>query len=347
MKRWYSLLLLLGCSSIAEEFYLHDDTLYSSDIPLAQLFDSPVALTPTGIHYFLTHILSHPQYCKDILPHSFDHLMQLLRYNNETQQGNNFIMTIWRMFSTGVRSSLYIHADALDKLVRTIISDILKEGCSTQSSYRPKEDVADLLYDRFLKKFEVFKQDPESFFDRLSDDIVTKLTSDSDMNQVVTVMVIFLELCINKLAWSPQDEIKTWHTLLSIAECLNHLFDDYAHPPSHIVIDLHTSLVTRYCFFLELMRNEFSVEFFVALKHEVTHESAKFLDTVTIGSHSNREHLLQIITVLEAQIRAREYGYVALETKKHANVVVAQSDVPSEIKHLHRRKKRRQRRSSR
>lgn len=345
MNKYYVFLLFVASYSVAEEFHVQSNSLYSPNADSASVvLDAPLETSKKGVEDFFTHIFTHPHYSSRVLPYSFDHLEQLITYRAEPK----FVEYVLRCFSNKVKASLYIQAASLDRFLTSFtqcIQQTIHLG-SKGPDKGQKEELISLLYNRFLSEFERFKQDPESFFDQLSEDILAAITraptrtrSQIDSDEISHTIVLFLELCCNKLAWDSKDELKTWQTVVSLAEKFLRLEQVHLISSSDLE-NIYVSLVERYCFFLELMRADLSVEFLSALKGAVTAETEPFLET-------NRQHLLHTITLLEAQARAQqEYGYVSLQETKAAEqaVPLRQSRLRNDI-HSSRRKKRRKRRN--
>lgn len=283
--------------------------------------NAPIRLDNEGISSFFKTVFKDPNYGVDILPDSFFHLEQLLSYGYKSGQSIRFTRSALRLFTNKLKSSLYVNAYAAQELLEQLPKVLGPYASSDRiEDNGVKEEVVTLLYEEFFANFEQFKQDPDGFFSRLSNDIVKRVDTIShktepELTQLHSSLHLFLDLVFNRLIWDPTDEAKTWESVKALGNSLSILKDAHLIASPEVLDDLYNSIISRYCIFLDLMQGNLSVQCFVALKDAVSNETAPMLESSTEEEYalSRREQLLRTIHIGETQARAREYGYTKLE----------------------------------
>jgi hypothetical protein len=175
-----------------------------------------------------------------------------------------------------------------------------------------------LLYGRFLEKFTDFKSNPTLFFNDLSQDIIDALNAnqfnvgDISVEELRTTTLIFLEIALNKLIWSPNDTIDTWKLVRKISDHILRLGEYNIIPDADCLNDLCISLIQRYCYFLDVTANDLPIEFYATIKEDLANDMPTFLKIAEQEDivESKLNQLQRSLTLCEARARAFKYGII-------------------------------------
>ncbi len=78
---------------------------------------APINFTTTGLQCYLKHVYNHPKYAQDILPNDFSHIIQFLQYGKDSQQNEEYVISVLRLFHQKFFSLEYVNAVQLAKLI--------------------------------------------------------------------------------------------------------------------------------------------------------------------------------------------------------------------------------------
>lgn len=81
---------------------------------------SPISFTTAGLQCYLKHVYNHPKYAQDILPNDFSHIMQFLEYGKNSQQNEEYMISVLRLFHQKFFSLEYVNAVQLTKLIEAL-----------------------------------------------------------------------------------------------------------------------------------------------------------------------------------------------------------------------------------
>ncbi len=242
--------------------------------------------THTSAH-LLTSIqreLHNLHYQRDILPHNFSYLRQLLRFGEQTQQTNEYAQNSFRLFSKVLKGSDYVDSYAFCDLVKDM-PDLVKcyfNGYKTESASRLilssdldmldrlERTVSHIVFNKFTQEFEICKKDPRGFLDDLSNRIVAAATHEVNVEQLRQMIIRFLEVGLSKLIWSPRDEEKTWECVKTISHNLAQLMEYNIIEDLDDLDELFWTLTYRYRYFLNLNGSDMSLAFYQKLKADIT-----------------------------------------------------------------------------
>ena len=301
-----------------ETYYTHD-SMHDNSLNLY----APVKFTSTGIKSFLHDIFNNPLYCAELLPHNFSHLVQFLEYGKKTKQQRAYIKLVIRLFTNKIKSVSYVDASVLNNFLQEV-PVLLGEYflIFKQSQLESiKELINELLYSSFLNKFSSFKANPEDFLTALSEQIVQTIDSSSAANKEVTVeelrkgILIFLEISINKLMWHSSEQEKTWESVKNIANNLSVLMEYNIIPDPDDLNDLFITLIERYCYFLEIVENDLSVDFYEKIKSDICANSIILFEQEDNEFEEKKsQRLIRTLAYGEAKARWRSHNN-RVETK--------------------------------
>ncbi|MGB8367116.1 MAG: hypothetical protein WCD44_02045, partial [Candidatus Babeliales bacterium] len=177
---------------------------------------------------------------------------------------------------------------------------------------RFKEIVNTMLYTKFSSEFEIFKKSPGDFLDILSDEVVQFAEEEMNVEQLRQSIIRFLEISLNKLVWSSEEEEKTWQSVKNISRQLATLMDTNVLVDINDLDDLFWTLIYRYCYFLELSGGNLSVEFYEKVKNDIAGQELLFLELEEEDNffESKTSYLTRSLLQAEAKSRAYRKGIV-------------------------------------
>lgn len=279
----------------------------------------PVRFTGCGIEEFLRSTFSDPTYASDILPNNLSHLLQFLEYGKSTKQQPAYAQSVLRLFLNKLKAVPYINAYAFDLALQHLPS-LLKHYFTPY----PHDvidilqlKVNDLLYTQFLNKFALFKYDPGAFLDLVSYDIVNmafqefSYQQDHNPQELRKNLMMFLEVSLGKVIWSPYEGKQTWQLFKQMANHLAACHDSFCITMNDLN-DLYSSLLERYCFFLDVAAIDLSDDFY----HAVTTDKSK--DKLALFAQGTKEQYLEsnlkrfdrALSCAHTRARAYERGLV-------------------------------------
>lgn len=313
---------LLLCLSAGAALQAKNTSIYrSAGLPdgIASLH-APVKFTSNGIELFLKNIFSHHEYSKEVLAHNFSHLIQFLQHGKRMGQKRTYCKEVVRLFGNKLKSTPFVNPYAFLQLLKEL-PELLYEYfiIFKMADLDPaKLLVNELALNHFAQNVSIFKENPKQFFDDLSTQIIDSLNNRYHLTEEITAeelrksLLLFLEIALSKLVWSPYEQTETWQLCKNIADQLAVLMETNIIADPDDLNDLYVTLVERYCYFLEVTNPDLPVSFFEKLKHSVASESHLFLEMEeqenSIATKSER--LMHTLLQGEAKARARESGII-------------------------------------
>lgn len=261
----------------------------------------------SGIGDFLKDVFNAPAYADDFLPNNFFHMVELLQHGNQTGKDNVYVKAVIRLFANKMKASSYINAyafcDLLGQCPSLLQRHFVIKSDNVLSSL--KDIIYELQYQSFKSRFPDFKSSPETFLNNLAQQI-------EDAAELRKLMNLFLEVCLSKLIWSPQDQFETWQSTKAIADQLATL---YRHTIVADLEDLNSLCITlleRYCFFLDVAGAQIDITTYEKIKEDLAHCQTPLLDLAEQEDvlETKAQRLSRCLLTLEAKARAREQGIV-------------------------------------
>lgn len=251
----------------------------------ALLFMQPIELDEKGINFFISRVYNHPFYASDFLPNNFTHLIQFLEKGTETGQKRAYTQSIFHLFSNKLKSTHYINAYAFNDLLSMMPPIIQHNFIPLHTNTRSLEhDINNMLYNKFLTQYPSFKKNPNDFLQQLSHDIVqsfetssTKDTESIEIEELRKTVLVFLETCLGKLIWCPEDKEQTWHSVKTIAQQLTTFSEQKIVPNQDDLNALFRTLLERYCYFIDIAGHQFSESFYDYIKQDIYTNPTNFL----------------------------------------------------------------------
>ena len=279
----------------------------------------PIRFSATGIEDFLRTTFNDPSYTADILPNNFSHFIQFLEYGKKSKQKTSYAQSVLRLFLDKIKAAPYLNAHALDAALTRLPGLI-------GHYFAPYEyDIVDLLHVRvnnllfaqFVNKFPLFKYDPCAFLDLVSYDIVStswrefSRFQDHNPQDLRKNLMTFLEVAMNKIIWSPYDSVQTWSHFKTMSNHLAGLHNALCITTNDLH-DLYTSLLERYCFFIDVSAIDLSEDFFHAVR---TDKSKNKLALFAQGTkeryrESNLARFDRALSCAHTRLRAYDRGLI-------------------------------------
>lgn len=242
-------------------------------------FYTPIKPTSAGITNFLKYMYNDPEYAQDFLPNDFSHLYQLLA----KKQTRAYAQSVLRLFSNKLKGSPYVNAHAfayvVERLPQLLNPYFVVARDAEFEDVRAK--INNLLYARFLNKFDAFKQNPNAFFEDLSQEIVDSLNNvnlevaDISMEELRKTALVFLEVGLGKLIWCPTDGLDTWKSVKTISDHLLKLSENNCLVDPDDMNDLNITLLERYCYFIDLAATNLPNNFFASIQQDMIKNPCK------------------------------------------------------------------------
>ena len=208
-----------------------------------------------------------------------------------------------------------------DKAFLTMLDEVFPimrryyDGVDQKIATSMKETINKILYNSFLTQFSQFKASPQTFFDALADDITVTLydtqtvLADVSLDEFRRAFTRFLEIGLSKVVWHAEDGIKTWQSVLNIADRFSkmtevNMFD------SDELYELHDSLLERYCFFLDVVNYDMPLAFFEQIKRDITGTASQLLDDdeLELCLETRRQRFTRLLCECEFRLHAHSQG---------------------------------------
>lgn len=229
----------------------------------------------SGFSNFLKYSYNQPEYAQTFLPNNFNHLLELCEYGEKSKQSRAYAQSLFRLFANKLKGSSYVHVTAFTDLLERLPRLLNRHFALQRSNIQVvQEKINNVLYARFLEKFSDFKKDPHVFFTDLSLEIVDALGASTDigdisMEELRKTVIVFLEVAVGKLIWSPEDHIDTWKSVKQVSEHLARLTDTNVIADVDDLNDIFTTLIERYCFFIDLAGDHLPATFYRDIKQDI------------------------------------------------------------------------------
>ena len=249
--------------------------LFHHDNDLLPYFLKPISFTQQGIAHYFTYTYNHEKYT-EYLPYNFSHMIQFLEFGQEQKQDERYAKSIIKLFLQKIKGCDFINSysllTAMPKLCDALTPYVQKkEGSFLQ-------ELQQTLKNRFSTIFSTyhsyFQKNPDAFLDALSEQIAKK-TNEVQTQQHIDVehvrkdILRFLELCMNKLIWSPQEGYDAWVSINELAD-RSHLFlNKKLITDTDALDDIYWSLIHRFCYYLDIANADISQEKFIAIINDI------------------------------------------------------------------------------
>jgi len=266
-------------------------------------FLRPINFSKEGIAHYFSYTYNHERYTQ-YLPYNFSHMVQFLEFGLENNQTQQYAQSIIKLFLQKIKACEFIESYALHHAMPQLANAL--EPYLVKKEYSLLQELERSLKERFSSIFSTyfsyFQKNPDAFLDALAQQIAKKTNEVQtqqhiDIEQVKKDVVRFLEICMNKLIWSPQDGYGAWLSINQLADDAELFLDKKLITNIDALDDLHWSLIHRFCYFVDIAQQDISQDAFVQIINDIhTHDLAIFSieeqeDLIT----SKKDHLLRKI----------------------------------------------------
>lgn len=231
----------------------------------------------------LQYELRDPSYRKKILPNNFNHLSNLISTGNNSNQPPAYLRSVVKLFSNLLKGAEYVNAQAFETFMDTFPTlaqpyfsltasrTYITNGALYDAHMfdRFKATVNNVLYFKFSSDYDAFKQDPAKFLEHISSEILTIAQEEITREHVRQSIVRFGEITLNKLIWDVAQPEKSWSNVKRIADQLATLLEYNVLDDTNDLDDLYWTLITRYCYFLDLTATDIAPSFYTHVKHDL------------------------------------------------------------------------------
>jgi hypothetical protein len=269
----------------------------------------------------LQYELKDPSYRTTILPNNFNYLSQLLALGNKNGQPPAYARSVIKLFSNLLKSAEYVNAQALEQcmsnfseLVEPYFSLTLSRTYITHTALydahmfdRFKETVNNALYHTFSTEYESFRADPAHFLNSLSNTIVVLAQEEVTREQIRHSIMRFAEIALSKCIWDIAAPEKSWLTTKKIADHLATLLERNILEDTNDLDDLYWSLLTRYCYFIDIMATDLEPSFYIFIKNDIAAQGTILFDLPEQDSFVESKLSYMQRTLLKAESQSRAY----------------------------------------
>ena len=300
MKAIYLLTLVISALSISNRSKAED-----YQLPYSVSFAESVFAG--GMNHFLKNVFSNPLYAQDFFPNNLFHIIELLQYGTKTGKDKKYVKSIFYLFSNKMKACSYINAYSFSGMLPQM--SILLEPYMAIETSRSVESLKDIIfemqYHTFKTQFPEFKLNPDSFLTNLSQEI-------ADAAELRKVITVFLEISLNKLIWSPEDQFESWQNTKIIADYLVELYRKNMLMTIEDLDSLFITLLERYCFFLDIAGTHLEVATYEKIKDDIHNNYTPLLDLEEQEQYieSKMQRFMRCLIEQEAKARAKELGIV-------------------------------------
>lgn len=261
----------------------------------------------TGNKSFIKDIFNHPSYIDSFLPNNLQHMAEFLKNGNKVGKDAVYVRAVIRLFANKLKATSYINAYAFSDLLAEF-PELLAPHFTIKADGMLgslKDIIFEIQYHAFKEQFPEFKANPETFLSHLAEQI-------EDAAELRKVMMVFLEISMSKLIWSPEDQFGTWLTTKAIADQLITLHEKTIITDVEDLNSLCISLLERYCTFLDIAGSQIDIDTFQKIKEDMNVCRTPLLDLEEqeILLETKAQRLMRCLMELEAKARARETGMV-------------------------------------
>lgn len=297
-------------------------------LDLFSYFLRPINFSKEGITHYFKYTYNHDKYT-EYLPYNFAHMLQFLEFGQDNNQSEAYAKSIIKLFLQKIKGCDFINAYSLittmPKLADALTPYMVKKEASFLQELQ--NNIKTRMSNIFSSYFSYFQKNPDAFLDALSEQIAKK-TNDVQTQQHVDIEHIkkdilrFLETCMNKLIWSPEDAYQGWIAINELATLSEQFLDKKLISDIDALDDICWSLIHRFVYYLEISAADIKPEVFVQIVQDIYHEKLLLLeiseqeDLIT----NKKEYLLKKIKSLCPQALPESKDYKVYASQRILDV---------------------------
>ena len=247
-------------------------------LDLFSYFLRPINFSKEGITHYFTYTYNHEKYT-DYLPYNFSHMIQFLEFGQAQDQNEAYAKSIIKLFLQKIKGCDFINSYSLitsmPKLADALSPYIVKKEATFLKDLQ--KSLKTRFSNIFSTYFSYFQKNPDSFLDALAEQIAKKTNEVQtqqhvDLEQIRRDVLRFLEACIGKLVWSPQDAYDAWTSINEIATLSENFLDKNLISDIDAFDDLCWSLIRRFCYFIDIAVEDIPQEMFIQIINDIHRE---------------------------------------------------------------------------
>jgi hypothetical protein len=245
------------------------------DFDLFSYFLRPINFSTEGIGHYFKYTYNHEKYT-EYLPYNLSHMIQFLEFGKNCNQTEAYAKSIIKLFMQKIKGCEFMNSynlvTSMPKIADSLEPFMIKK--ETTFLQEVQKSLKDRFSSIFSNYFSYFQKNPDAFLDALSEQIAKK-TNEMHTQQHIDVEHIkkdvlrFLELCINKLIWSPNDAYEAWISINEIATQADYFLRKKLLTDVDALDDLYWSLIYRFTYFLDIAHEHISEETLIQIVQEI------------------------------------------------------------------------------
>lgn len=270
-------------------------------------FVHPVQFRPIDIQYFFLERFNDRFYAESFLPLCFLHMEDFLHYSAISREPRVLALVTLDLFHQKLKEARWVNPFALSILLKQLPMR-LGPLCADELDVQ-KSKTKQIIFDAIEADFDRFKNDPEEFITTLADSIVEEIVNPSvpTAREVSEMAVRFIESALDKVIWDPRDQEYTWESVKLIAQQLEVLHDHniiiYEKDLNHLL----WSLISRFCYFVEISGNDLSMACYQIIKEDINDCAARapFLLKEELEAYSltKKDRLMEVVLAGEVALK--------------------------------------------
>jgi len=253
--------------------------------------------TQPGLRGFFRTVFNNTLYTIEYLPHSLGHLLEFLAYSKRANQPIEYDEFALRLFYNRIKGCRYISIQALDSFCKKIPDLIKRHWELTPQLATPELHIqyVDTLYRQFdpgAGNFLLFKNDPDQFFKKLADSLLTLLDVNKiqdnliDRERCKQALLLFLDTALSRTMFNVQEPATIWPAIKAISQELSQLYFEHIINEDELN-DLYHTLLERFYDVVDLANIELTEKMISDIRADLEN------DEILLFALEEQEELLQ------------------------------------------------------
>ncbi|HEV2916957.1 MAG TPA: hypothetical protein VGW78_04370 [Candidatus Babeliales bacterium] len=266
-------------------------------------------------------------YRRDIYPFDQSLIIDLVKCADMVEEPKLYLRGVLKLFINIAKDTHYIDSESFNTILKQFC-DILPRHFTahkyqnyfqhqTLHHYdmldRLKAINANLLFNTLSANYTQLRTEPAAFIEGLAEHLAAVTQEEMNIARLRFTLMTFLEIHLNKLIWSPEDQEETWELTKTIANQCAMLIENNILDDLNDLDDLYWTLIHRYGYFLDLTHTLLNDEVFTTIKRDVSRNNLHMFELEEQDSciAKRSECLLEAVMFAEAKKKAFEKGLVS------------------------------------